>query len=185
MCVFGIFVFAPVQRNSACFTTERRSRNTLIIIIIRRERREGGGGGRQTDRQTDRQKQRDRNKQKQTKRQNRSRERIMRTSKPSLNKLATGYIQTPGWVYLTEEKPIEPPRMDSWVNVSILSAHNALVTMLDVNLVDPSRSGCVEQSLKLWGTLSLPPDSRRNVELSHIYVDRYCYSWTQYLKCCL
>ena len=34
MHVFCIFVFAPVQRNGACFHMERRSRNALIIIII-------------------------------------------------------------------------------------------------------------------------------------------------------
>ena len=77
----------------------------------------------------------------------------------TVNNLTTGYIQTPGWTYLTEEKPVTFPHMDSWVSVPFPSAHQAMVTTQDVHLDDPSEGDCVKQELELWVTRHFPPDS--------------------------
>ena len=58
-----------------------------------------------------------------------------------------------------------PSKMDSWANVSIPSAHHALVTTLDVHLLDPKGSVCVKQALELWVTLSMMSESDPVVSL--------------------
>ena len=58
-----------------------------------------------------------------------------------------------------------PSKMDCWANVSIPSAHHALVTTLDVHLLDPKGSVCVKQALELWVTLSIMSESDPVVSL--------------------
>ena len=70
----------------------------------------------------------------------------------------TGYIQTPQWMSITEEKPgTTPVPMDSWLAVSIPSAHQALVSTLDMHLVDHEKDlgYCFYEFVELWMTLSV------------------------------
>ena len=43
-----------------------------------------------------------------------------------------------------------PRGVDSWVNVSIPSDHQAMVTLLDVDLDDPSDAACLYSWVELW-----------------------------------
>ena len=68
----------------------------------------------------------------------------------------TGYIQTPGWRHFTEEAAYilnDMEDLDSWVNVSIPTGHQAMVTVLDNRLDQGGQywnSLCPFTRLELW-----------------------------------
>ena len=61
--------------------------------------------------------------------------------------------------------------MDSWINMSIPSAHLALVSMLDTNVVHPQRCAFRWHVLELWKTVPFQPDTTPEVWLVTVTVE--------------
>ena len=69
--------------------------------------------------------------------------------------MVTGYVQTPNWTQLTELNATQLSSViDSWVNVSIPTANQAMVTMMDTDLLGYLQY-CLMDVLELWVRKSL------------------------------
>ena len=82
-------------------------------------------------------------------------ERILTHTDIILYKLTTGYVQTPGWTHFTDVQTRTVPfSMDRWINVSVPKAHHAMVTALDVDMIELPKIVCGRDRLELWVSMS-------------------------------